>query len=61
MKVAFLDRDGTLIEEKNYLSNVEDIKFLDNTFVGSPNFDMDISHAKDLVIRGDTTNSNIEK
>ena len=29
---VFLDRDGTLIEEVNYLKNVEDIKLIDGTF-----------------------------
>ena len=33
-KAVFLDRDGTLIEEKNYLSNKKDIKFLDGIFEG---------------------------
>ena len=33
-KAIFLDRDGTLIEEKNYLSNKKDIEFLDGTFEG---------------------------
>lgn len=33
-KAIFLDRDGTLIEEKNYLSNVKDIFFLPNCFEG---------------------------
>ena len=31
-KAIFLDRDGTLIEEKNYLSDKKDIKFLDGVF-----------------------------
>ena len=39
----------------------ERLQFLDNTFLGSPNFDMDIAHVKDLIIQGDTTNSNIEE
>lgn len=33
-KAIFLDRDGTLIEEKNYLSDKKDIKFLDGVFDG---------------------------
>lgn len=33
-KAIFLDRDGTIIEEKNYLSVVKDIKFLKGTFEG---------------------------
>ncbi len=39
----------------------ERLQFLDNTFIGSPNYDMDISHAKDLIVTGDFSNSNIEK
>lgn len=33
-KAIFLDRDGTIIKEKNYLSKVEDIEFLDYSFEG---------------------------
>ena len=33
-KAIFLDRDGTIIKEKNYLSKVEEIEFLNNTFEG---------------------------
>ena len=32
MKVAFLDRDGTLIKDKNYLSNVNEIEFFSESF-----------------------------
>lgn len=31
-KAVFFDRDGTLIEEKNYLNNIEDIKIFDDAF-----------------------------
>lgn len=33
-KAIFLDRDGTLIEEKNYLSNINDINFLEGAYEG---------------------------
>lgn len=33
-KAIFLDRDGTIIEDKNYLSNIDDINFLEDTFEG---------------------------
>lgn len=33
-KAIFLDRDGTLIKEKNYLSNIKDIQFLEGTYEG---------------------------
>lgn len=33
-KAIFLDRDGTLIEEKNYLSQISDIKILNGTIEG---------------------------
>lgn len=33
-KAIFLDRDGTIIEDKNYLSNIDDINFLEGTFEG---------------------------
>lgn len=33
-KAVFLDRDGTIIEEKNYLSRVEDIVLLENAVEG---------------------------
>lgn len=31
-KAVFLDRDGTLIRDKNYLSRVEDIEYFTDTF-----------------------------
>jgi len=31
-KAAFLDRDGTLVEEVNFLSNVEDLRLFPFTF-----------------------------
>jgi len=31
-KAIFLDRDGTLIRDKNYLSRVEDIEYYPDTF-----------------------------
>jgi histidinol-phosphate phosphatase family protein len=31
-KAVFLDRDGTLIRDKNYLSRVEDIEYFSDTF-----------------------------
>ena len=31
-KAIFLDRDGTLIRDKNYLSRVEDIEYFPDTF-----------------------------
>jgi len=31
-KAVFLDRDGTLIRDKNYLSRVEDIEYFKDTF-----------------------------
>ncbi len=33
-KAVFFDRDGTIIEEKNYLSNVKDVKILDGVIEG---------------------------
>ncbi len=33
-RAIFLDRDGTLIEEKSYLSNVSDIEFINGTIDG---------------------------
>lgn len=33
-KAIFLDRDGTIIEEKNYLSNKKEIIFLEGVFEG---------------------------
>lgn len=40
-KAIFLDRDGTLIEEKNYLSDINDIHFLKGAFDGLKNLQKD--------------------
>ena len=31
-KYIFLDRDGTIIHDVNYLKNISDIRFFDGTF-----------------------------
>lgn len=37
-KAVFLDRDGTIIEEKNYLSRVKDVMLIENAYLAIRKF-----------------------